>query len=116
MNKILYLSTLLVTIIFYGCATSGPGINNIKAELPNSPSTSEIKKDQILEEDSTVAQLGITNGCEVTVILAHSPFPTNPNPVSGRLSTRKSGSQDLSEILHVIFLYSMWIAGLSLGL
>ena len=57
MNKILYLSTLLVTIIFYGCATSGPGINNIKAELPNSPITSEIKEDQILEEDSTVAQI-----------------------------------------------------------
>ena len=57
MNKILYLSTLLVTIIFYGCATSGPGINNIKAELPNSPITSEIKDDQILEEDSTVAQI-----------------------------------------------------------
>ena len=57
MNKILYLSTLLVTIIFYGCATSGPGINNIKAELPNSPVSGEIKEDQIMEEDSTVAQI-----------------------------------------------------------
>ena len=44
MNKILYLSTLLVTIIFYGCATSGPGINNIKAELPNSPIAVKLKR------------------------------------------------------------------------
>ena len=57
MNKILYLSTLLVTFIFYGCATSGPGINNIKAELPNSPVTSEIKEDKLVEEESTVAQI-----------------------------------------------------------
>lgn len=49
-------------------------------------------------EDSTVAQLGITNGCEVTVILAHSPFPSNPNPGSVRMSTRESENQDLSEI------------------
>lgn len=49
-------------------------------------------------EDSTVAQLGITDGCEVTVILAHNPFPVNSNSSSGRISAKKSGNLNLSEM------------------
>ena len=49
-------------------------------------------------EDSTVAQLGITDGCEVTVILAHNPFPASSSVMGAKMSSKKNGKLNLSDM------------------
>ena len=50
----------------------------------------------VVPDDSTVAQLGFTNGCEIIFLLATNPIPTNTNVASVKHLAKTNKGLDLS--------------------